>query len=142
MRTSDRTRLWRVVVDRETYELIGFLASGATRWRAWSRAWPFGVSSPRRSTRYLVAYGAAGDYRPALFADNDAGWYVDEDLAKAAEYRAAAPLEPGGDAFGRLVPPESQTVPETLHNRRITLTAIQRSDVRSGTLDPRGATPA
>src|SRR5256885_1996832 len=46
-------------------------------------------------------------------------------------------MEPGRDPFARLVPPESQTVPEVLHNRRITLTAIQRSDVRSGVLDPR-----
>jgi len=51
-------------------------------------------------------------------------------------------VESRGDPFGCLLRPESQTVPETLHNRRITFTAIQRSDVRSGTLDPRGATPA
>jgi hypothetical protein len=89
------------------------------------------------AARYLVASGAPGDYRAAVFAYNHAGWYVDEVLAKAAAYRAAARLQPGGNPFGPAVPPESVTAPEVLHNPGITLTAIQRSDVRSGALDPR-----
>jgi hypothetical protein len=114
----------------------------------WSRYGVDGDGDGRRSVydpadaipaaaRYLVASGAPGDYRRALFAYNHAGWYVDEVLARAAEYRAAPPLQPGGDPFGPAVPPESVTVPEVLHNPRIVLTAIQRSDVRSGVLDPR-----
>jgi Transglycosylase SLT domain len=74
------------------------------------------------AARYLVASGAPGDYRRALFAYNHAGWYVDEVLAKAAEYRAAAALRPAGHPFGPTVPPESVTVPEVLHNPRIVLT--------------------
>ncbi len=85
------------------------------------------------AARYLVASGAPADYRAALFAYNHAGWYVDQVLAKAAEYRAAAPL--AATAGG--VAPASVTVPEILQNPRIALTAIQRLDVSSGTLDPR-----
>jgi hypothetical protein len=86
------------------------------------------------AARYLVASGAPGDYRAAIFAYNHAVWYVNEVLAKADEYRSAAPLptDGGGD-----VQPPSVTVPEILDNHRVTLTPIQRSDVRSGQLDPR-----
>src|SRR5262245_15256518 len=84
------------------------------------------------AARYLAASGAPGDYRAALFAYNHAGWYVNEVLAKADAYRAAAPLATGGD-----VTPPSVTVPAILHDPRITLTALQRTDIRSGTLDPR-----
>ena len=36
---------------------------------------------------YLRASGAPRDWRRALFAYNHAGWYVDEVLAQAADYR-------------------------------------------------------
>jgi hypothetical protein len=87
------------------------------------------------AARYLVASGAPGDYRSALFAYNHAVWYVNEVLAKADQYRSATPL-PGGSLDGD-VPPASVTVPEILGNHRITLTPLQRTDVRSGALDPR-----
>ena len=89
------------------------------------------------AARYLVASGAPRDYRAALFAYNHAGWYVDQVLAKADVYRAAASLPTGGGELGGNVSAPSLTVPAILHNPRITLTALQRSDVRSGTLDPR-----
>lgn len=89
------------------------------------------------AARYLVASGAPQDYRAAIFAYNHAGWYVDEVLAKAAAYRAAVKLPGGGGSLGRRVPPETRTVPAVLHNPRITLTGVQRSDLRSGTIDPR-----
>ena len=38
----------------------------------------------------LRANGAPGDYERALYAYNHAGWYVDQVLRKAAEYRGAA----------------------------------------------------
>ena len=90
------------------------------------------------AARYLRASGAPADYRAAIFAYNHADWYVAQVLAKADEYRAAAalPTSPGGDLGGAVQPP-SVTVPAILRNPRITLTALQRSDVRSGVLDPR-----
>ena len=89
------------------------------------------------AARYLVASGAPRDYRAALFAYNHAGWYVNQVLAKADVYRAAAALPTGAGELGGNVSAPSLTVPAILHNPRITLTALQRSDVRSGTLDPR-----
>ena len=86
------------------------------------------------AARYLVASGAPADYRAALFAYNHAGWYVAEVLAKADEYRAATVLT---TSMGGSVAPPSATVPAILRNPRITLTGLQRADVRSGTLDPR-----
>ncbi|MDA0165652.1 lytic transglycosylase domain-containing protein [Solirubrobacter ginsenosidimutans] len=87
------------------------------------------------AARYLVAGGAPDDYRKAIFAYNHAVWYVNEVLAKADQYRSATPLPGGGGTDD--VPPPSVTVPEILDDRGITLTPIQRGDVRSGTLDPR-----
>jgi hypothetical protein len=56
-------------------------------------------------------------------------------LAKANEYRGAAtgelPAAPEG------VPPATESMRAILANHRITLTPIQRTDVRSGVLDPR-----
>jgi hypothetical protein len=89
------------------------------------------------AARYLAASGAPADYHAAIFAYNHADWYVAEVLAKAAQYRADAPLPTSTGELGGAVPPPSATVPAILHNPRITLTAIQRSDVTSGTLDPR-----
>jgi hypothetical protein len=89
------------------------------------------------AARYLVASGAPRDYRAALFAYNHAGWYVDQVLAKAAIYRAAAPLPTGAGELGGDVSPPSLSTPAILRNPRITLSAPQRSDVRSGVLDPR-----
>ena len=48
------------------------------------------------AARYLAAAGAPADYRAALFAYNHADWYVADVLAKADQYRAAAPLADGG----------------------------------------------
>jgi cell wall-associated NlpC family hydrolase len=49
------------------------------------------------AARLLRANGAPADYRAAIFAYNHASWYVDEVLAKAAEYRGAfAPSASGG----------------------------------------------
>jgi hypothetical protein len=90
------------------------------------------------AARYLVASGAPDDYRKALFAYNHAVWYVNDVLAKADQYRAATPVPSGGGAVSDGdVPPPSDTVPEILADRGITLTPLQRSDVRSGALDPR-----
>ncbi len=41
------------------------------------------------AAKYLVDGGAPGDYQSALFQYNNAGWYVDDVLSKAEEYRAA-----------------------------------------------------
>jgi hypothetical protein len=84
------------------------------------------------AARYLRASGAPGDYRAALFAYNHAQWYVDQVLAKANEYRGLArgrELEPPRVSDARLG--------EVLHNPRITLSPIQRSDLRSGLIDRR-----
>src|SRR5262249_41431662 len=87
------------------------------------------------AARYLRASGVPGDYHAAIFAYNHADWYVAEVLAKAAQYRADAPLPTdAGDLGGSIVPP-SVAIPEILHNPRITLTPLQRADIRSGTLD-------
>jgi hypothetical protein len=87
------------------------------------------------AARYLKAAGAPADYHRALFAYNHAEWYVAQVLAKADEYRGAMtgelPAAPEG------VPPAPQSLRQILANRRITLTASQRMDVRSGALDPR-----
>src|SRR3954454_8464498 len=87
------------------------------------------------AARYLKAAGAPADYHAALFAYNHAEWYVAQVLAKADEYRGAAtgelPAAPDG------VPQAAESMRAILANRRITLTPIQRTDVRSGVLDPR-----
>jgi cell wall-associated NlpC family hydrolase len=55
----------------------------------------------------LAADGAPGDTRGALYAYNHAGWYVDEVLAWAASYEAAAAgapaLEPAGSSSAAAV---------------------------------------
>src|SRR4051794_17531882 len=63
------------------------------------------------AARYLVAAGAPADYHAALFAYNHADWYVTEVLAKADQYRAAAPLPTSaGELGGEIIAP-SITVP-------------------------------
>ena len=84
---------------------------------------------------YLKASGAPGDYHRALFAYNHAEWYVAQVLAKADEYRGA--LDGGLPAAPEGVAPAAASVRQILANRRITLTASQRGDVRSGAMDPR-----
>lgn len=42
------------------------------------------------AANYLKLEGAPEDYRSALLAYNNAGWYVDQILAQAEDYRAAA----------------------------------------------------
>jgi hypothetical protein len=87
------------------------------------------------AARYLKASGAPADYHAALFAYNHAEWYVAQVLAKANEYRGAAtgelPAAPEG------VPPAAESTRGILANRRIALTPLQRTDVRSGVLDAR-----
>src|SRR3954453_2086214 len=56
--------------------------------------------------------------------------------SKADVYRVAAALPTGAGELGGNVSAPSLTVPAVLHNPRISLTALQRSDVRSGGLDP------
>jgi Transglycosylase SLT domain len=89
------------------------------------------------AARYLLASGAPGDYRAAIFAYNHADWYVNQVLTKAAQYRADTPLPGGGGGLGGAIAPPAVTIPQILANPRIALTAIQRADIRSGTLDPR-----
>jgi hypothetical protein len=89
------------------------------------------------AARYLVAAGAPADYHAAIFAYNHADWYVAEVLAKADQYRAAAPLPTTAGELGGDITAPSITVPAILRNPRITLTGLQRSDVSSGRLDPR-----
>jgi hypothetical protein len=87
------------------------------------------------AARYLKASGAPADYHRALFAYNHAEWYVAQVLTKADEYRGAMagelPAAPEG------VPPVEESMRAILANRRIALTPSQRTDVRSGALDPR-----
>src|SRR4051794_29509777 len=89
------------------------------------------------AARYLVASGAPADYHAAIFAYNHADWYVAEVLAKADEYRVAAPLPASAGELGGDITPPSLTVPAILRNLRITLTGLQRFDISSGLLDPR-----
>jgi hypothetical protein len=87
------------------------------------------------AARYLKASGAPADYHRALFAYNHAEWYVAQVLSKADEYRGAMagelPAAPEG------IPPATESMRQILANRRVTLTPSQRTDVRSGFLDPR-----
>jgi hypothetical protein len=78
---------------------------------------------------YLRANGAPGDYQRALLAYNHAQWYVDQVLAKAAEYRAAPA---GGD-----LATERASVRELLRNPRLRFTPIQGADLLAGGFDPR-----
>lgn len=79
------------------------------------------------AARYLRASGAPQDYRKAIFSYNHAGWYVDQVLAQAAEYRAADTQAPAGD-----LPDAGMAARTVLASRRITLTPVQRSDVAAG----------
>ena len=88
-----------------------------------------GRRDPRRRA-YLRAAGAPGDYRRAIFAYNHAEWYVAEVLAKANQYR-------GARRAGALAPPAGASVADVLANPRIILTALHRSDLRSGDIDGR-----
>jgi hypothetical protein len=83
------------------------------------------------AARYLKASGAPQDYRAALFAYNHAEWYVAEVLAKAAQYRGNRRTTDGEPQL------DSAALREVLDSDGITLTPIQRDDLRSGTIDPR-----
>lgn len=80
------------------------------------------------AARLLKANGAPGDYQRALFAYNPAQWYVDQVLEQAAKYRGALK---GGQVVS------SESVEAVLTNSRITLTPLQRDDLRSGRIDAR-----
>lgn len=56
------------------------------------------------AANYLKLEGAPQDYRSALFAYNNAGWYVDDVLARAEAYRAAAGEKEGEVASSRPAP--------------------------------------
>ena len=73
--------------------------------------------------------GAPGDYHAALFAYNQAEWYVAEVLAKAATFRGAANRAP--------LPKLTATVAQVLRDPHIVLTPVQRADLRAGLIDPR-----
>jgi hypothetical protein len=81
------------------------------------------------AARYLRA---PRDYRAALFAYNHADWYVNEVLAKAAQYRGnhRTVIAGGGG-------PKLDSARAVLDSDRVTLTPIQRSDLRSGQIDER-----
>lgn len=83
------------------------------------------------AARYLKASGAPKDWRKAIFAYNHADWYVADVLEKAAAYRVAPPIPGGGNAVGATDPNA------VLRNPQITLTPIQRTDLRTGLIDPR-----
>lgn len=88
------------------------------------------------AARYLKASGAPGDYQSAIFSYNHAQWYVDDVMARAARYRGAlkraltAPTT-NVQAAGAL---------ELLRSKKITLSSIQRADLRAGTIDKRVTT--
>jgi hypothetical protein len=86
------------------------------------------------AARYLRAAGAPGDYHAAIFAYNHADWYVAEVLAKADQYRGAPVTSAGDEGEPNL---DAGAAREVVANPRITVTPIQRSDLRSGLIDPR-----
>lgn len=55
------------------------------------------------AANYLKLEGAPGDYQSALFAYNNAQWYVDDVLAQAEEYRAAVGGISGNGGEGEMV---------------------------------------
>ena len=83
------------------------------------------------AARYLLTSGAPDDYHAALFTYNHAEWYVAEVLAKAAVYRGRPAAAGGTPSL------DSGALSNVLRNPRITLTPIQQSDLRSGTIDAR-----
>ena len=67
------------------------------------------------AARYMRASGAPRDYRAALFAYNHADWYVNEVLAKAAQYRGnhrTAIADGGGPDL------DTGTARDVLHSNR------------------------
>ena len=86
------------------------------------------------AARYLRASGAPRDYRAALFAYNHADWYVNEVLAKAAQYRGNRRTVIANDGGPDL---DTGAARDVLHSNRVALTPIQRSDLRSGQIDRR-----
>lgn len=109
---------------------------GTLRRRRRPRRACFALRSGRRDPggrRYLRAAGAPADSPAAIFAHDRADWYVAEVLAKADQYRGAPATSDSGD--GPQV--DSGAAREVLADPRITVTPIQRSDLRSGLIDPR-----
>src|SRR4051794_25780269 len=81
------------------------------------------------AARYLRAAGAPADYHAAIFAYNHADWYVAEVLAKADQYRGAPVTSGGNDGQPEV---DAGAARDVLANPRITVTPLQRSDLRSG----------
>jgi len=81
------------------------------------------------AAKYLRATGAPADYQAALLAYNHAQWYVDEVLAKAAEYRR-------DPAAGEL-PAIRASIQELLRKPGITFTTVQQADLLLGGFDAR-----
>ena len=87
------------------------------------------------AARLLRDNGAPRDYERAIFAYNYATWYVADVLARAARYRGAL-REAAPDDLAR-IRADRDNVAALLRNPRVTLTPVQRADMRSGTIDPR-----
>ena len=84
------------------------------------------------AARYLRAAGAPDDYQRAIFAYNHADWYVAQVLAKAGQYRGAQTA-----ATGDQPALNTDALHDVLTGSRVTLTPIQRTDLRTGQIDPR-----
>lgn len=63
------------------------------------------------AARYLADGGAPQDYEAALFQYNHAGWYVEDVLAQAGEYRTAAERQGGEVASSGTVPAPASFLP-------------------------------
>jgi hypothetical protein len=81
------------------------------------------------AARYLRGNGAPADYRRAIFAYNQAHWYVRDILALAVRYHVAL--------ASTQVEALDVRVENVLSNPRIVLTPVQRSDLARGLIDSR-----
>jgi hypothetical protein len=86
------------------------------------------------AARLLRANGAPQDYHQAIYAYNHAEWYVQDVLVRAARYRGA--LTDATPDIARLRA-SRESAQSLLRNGRVTLTPVQRADLRSGAIDPR-----
>jgi Transglycosylase SLT domain len=87
------------------------------------------------AARLLRASGAPQDYHRAIYAYNHAEWYVQDVLARAGRYRGELTDAPPDD--GARAGANRESAQALLRNRRVTLTPVQRADLRSGAIDAR-----
>ena len=87
------------------------------------------------AARLLQANGAPADYAGALFAYNQAGWYVDQVLAQAARYRGAL-TSVSSDPFPTPAAADAQTLLAS-PNFRSYNPAWTSYDLAHGLVDPR-----